>query len=58
MISTYRSSIDVDILWPDLTQPEGKGDKTRRRMASEWQINIFSGLLPVKMIYQQISLII
>ena len=35
---------------PDLTQTEGKGDKTRRRMASEQQINRVSGLLVVKMI--------
>ena len=41
---------------PDLSRPEGKGVKTRRWMASEWQINSLTGLLAVKMIRQQVSL--
>ena len=36
--------------------PEGKGGKTGRQMASEWQINSLPGLLAVKMIQQQNSL--
>ena len=39
---------------PDLSLPEGKGGKTRRRMTCDRQINL--GLLAVKMIRQQISL--
>ena len=41
---------------PDFIRPEGKGGKTRRRMASKWQINGLLGLFAVKMIRQQISL--
>ena len=40
---------------PDLTRPERKGGKTRRRMASERQINRLRRLLAVKMISQCIS---
>ena len=39
---------------PNLTRPEGKGDKTGRLMASEHQINRLHELLAVKMIWQQI----
>ena len=41
---------------PALSRPEGNGGMTRRRMASEWQINSFPGLHAVKMIRQQMSL--
>ena len=34
---------------PDLARPEGKGGKTRRRMASERQINSLPGLLMSKL---------
>ena len=40
---------------PDLTRPEGKGGKSRSRMASEWQINRLPVLLAIKMIREQIS---
>ena len=36
---------------PDLTRPEGKGDKTRRRMASERQFNRYPGLFAVKIVW-------
>ena len=41
---------------PDLALPEGKDSKTRRRMASERQINSLPGLIDVKMIRQQMCL--
>ena len=40
---------------PDLTWPEGKGGNSRRRMASELQLNRLPGLLAIKMILEQIS---
>ena len=40
---------------PDLTRPEGKGRKSRRRMANERYINRLPGLLAIKMIREQIS---
>ena len=43
--------------WPRST-PEGNADKTRKRTASERQINWLPGLFAVKMVWQQISLTI
>ena len=37
----------------DFTRPECKGGKSRRRMASEQQINRLPGLLAVEMIREQ-----
>ena len=33
---------------PNFTRPEGKCDKTRRRVTNEWQIGTLPGLFTVK----------
>ena len=52
------ATIRVQVLQetPHLTRPDRNGDKTRRRMTSERQINSLPGLLSVKMIRHQISI--
>ena len=55
MLQCYRIRVEVKTQTLDLTRPEGKGGQTRRRVASERQINSLPLLFAVKMIRQWIS---